>query len=100
MSVISVSFETRVFLTLSGWGRVVHYITGSMVIHPRVGSNIMKNSSDICERPVTELVEFIRAHQHVSLVLVKIDDSLRILVCSVWCPFGDVGPECLWPGDI
>ncbi|GKD10570.1 hypothetical protein Tco_1190255 [Tanacetum coccineum] len=29
------------------------------VLHPQVGSNIMKNISDRIERPVTKLVEFI-----------------------------------------
>ncbi|GJY19321.1 hypothetical protein Tco_0390812 [Tanacetum coccineum] len=43
----------------------------------------MKHSSDRCERPVTELVEFIRVHQPIPLELVKIDDSLRVVVCSV-----------------
>ncbi|GKA74173.1 hypothetical protein Tco_0780475 [Tanacetum coccineum] len=60
----------------------------------------MKNSSYICERPVTKLVEFIRAHQSVSFVLVYIDNSLRIAVYSVWSSFGDVRPECLWLGYI
>nr|GEX69671.1 hypothetical protein [Tanacetum cinerariifolium] len=60
----------------------------------------MKNGSNRCERPVTELVKFIHAHQPVSLVLVFIDNSLRIVVCSVWNPVGDVRPKCLWLGDI
>ncbi|GJY79280.1 hypothetical protein Tco_0485081 [Tanacetum coccineum] len=60
----------------------------------------MKNSSYKCERPVTKLVEFIRVHQSISFVLVYIDNSLRIVVCSVWSSFGYVRPECLWLGDI
>ncbi|GJZ41349.1 hypothetical protein Tco_0588235 [Tanacetum coccineum] len=60
----------------------------------------MKNGSNRCEHPVTELVEFTCAHQLVSIVLVFIDNSLRIVVCSVWYHVGDVGPECLWLGDI
>ncbi|GKA61522.1 hypothetical protein Tco_0760929 [Tanacetum coccineum] len=60
----------------------------------------MKNGSNRCERPVTELVEFIHAHQPDSFVLVFIDNSLRIVVCSVWNYVGDVRPECLWLGDI
>ncbi|GKG08559.1 hypothetical protein Tco_0334391 [Tanacetum coccineum] len=60
----------------------------------------MKNSSDRCERPVTELVEFIQAHQLVPLELVKIYDSLRVVVCSVWGQVGDVGSVCLWFGDV
>ncbi|GJX94803.1 hypothetical protein Tco_0349389 [Tanacetum coccineum] len=60
----------------------------------------MKNGSNRCERPVTDLIEFIRAHQPISLLLVFIDNSLRIAVCSVWNSVGDVGPECLWLGDI
>ncbi|GKB52193.1 hypothetical protein Tco_0902946 [Tanacetum coccineum] len=60
----------------------------------------MKNSSNRFERPVTELIEFICAHQLVSLVLVFIDNSLRIVVCSVWNSFRDGGPDCLWLGDI
>ncbi|GKC92546.1 hypothetical protein Tco_1157988, partial [Tanacetum coccineum] len=70
------------------------------VLHPQVGSNIMKNYSDRCERPVTKLVEFIGAHQSVSLVLVLIDDSLRVIVCSVWGHVGDVKSESLRTGDI
>ncbi|GJW70130.1 hypothetical protein Tco_0127047 [Tanacetum coccineum] len=58
------------------------------------------NGSNICERPVTELVEFIRAHQPVSFVLVFIDKSLRVVVCNVWSFVGDVRPECLWLSDI
>ncbi|GJZ15295.1 hypothetical protein Tco_0550972 [Tanacetum coccineum] len=54
----------------------------------------------IYERPITELVEFIRAHQPVSFVPVFIDNSLRFVVCSVWSSVGDVGPECLWLSDI
>nr|GFA40939.1 hypothetical protein [Tanacetum cinerariifolium] len=60
------------------------------ILHPYVVSNIMKHGSDKCGRPVTELVKFIRAHQPVPLELVKIDDSLRVVVCSVWCQVGDV----------
>ncbi|GJQ91154.1 hypothetical protein Tco_0002293 [Tanacetum coccineum] len=60
----------------------------------------MKNRSNRCERPVTKFVEFIQAHQPVSFVLVYIDNSLRIAVCSVWSSFGDVRPVCLWLGDI
>ncbi|GKG52134.1 hypothetical protein Tco_0547009, partial [Tanacetum coccineum] len=60
----------------------------------------MKNISSRCECLVTKLVEFIRVYQPVSLVLVLIDNSLRIVVCSVWSSIGDVGPECLWLGDI
>ncbi|GKE90127.1 hypothetical protein Tco_1567602 [Tanacetum coccineum] len=60
----------------------------------------MKNSSNRCERPITKLVKFIRAHQPVSFVLVYIDNSLRIVVCSVRNSVKDVRPECLWLGDI
>nr|GEV94031.1 hypothetical protein [Tanacetum cinerariifolium] len=60
----------------------------------------MKNNSNRCERPITKLVKFIRAHQPVFVVLVYIDNSLRIAVCSVWSSVGDVRPECLWLGDI
>ncbi|GJR33389.1 hypothetical protein Tco_1109621 [Tanacetum coccineum] len=60
----------------------------------------MKNPSNRCECAVTELVEFIRAHQLVSLELILIDDSLRVFVCSVWCQFGDVRFESLILGDI
>ncbi|GJY84060.1 hypothetical protein Tco_0497436 [Tanacetum coccineum] len=60
----------------------------------------MKNGSNRCERPVNKLVKFIRAHQPVSVVLVYIENSLRIAVCSVWSFVGDVGPEYLWLGDI
>ncbi|GKB95654.1 hypothetical protein Tco_0981791 [Tanacetum coccineum] len=60
----------------------------------------MKNDSNRCERPVTELIEFIRAYQHVSLVLVFIGNSLRIAVCSVWSSVRDVRLECLWLSDI
>ncbi|GJS68226.1 hypothetical protein Tco_0682791 [Tanacetum coccineum] len=70
------------------------------VIHTQAGSNIMKNSSNKCECAITELIEFIRAHQPVSLVLILIDDSLRVFVCSVWCHFGDVISESLRLGDI
>ncbi|GJU26222.1 hypothetical protein Tco_1164843 [Tanacetum coccineum] len=67
---------------------------------PEVRSIIIKNHSDRCERPVIELVEFIGAHQSVSLVLVLIDDSLRVIVCSVWGHVGDVRSESLGTGDI
>ncbi|GJR28239.1 reverse transcriptase domain-containing protein [Tanacetum coccineum] len=53
----------------------------------------MKNRSNRCERPVTKLVEFICAHQPVSFVLVFIDNSLRIVVCSVWNLVGSIGLE-------
>ncbi|GJW70522.1 hypothetical protein Tco_0127439 [Tanacetum coccineum] len=55
----------------------------------------MKNHSDRCEPLVIELVKFIGAHQSVSLVLVLIDDSLRVIVCSVWGPVRDVRSESL-----
>ncbi|GJT24481.1 hypothetical protein Tco_0894418 [Tanacetum coccineum] len=55
------------------------------VIHPHVVSNIMKELSNRCECAVTELVEFIRAHQPVFLELILIYDPLRVFVCSVWC---------------
>ncbi|GJX08603.1 hypothetical protein Tco_0196535 [Tanacetum coccineum] len=60
----------------------------------------MKNPSNRCECAVRELVEFIRAHQPVSLELILIDDSLRVFVCSVRCQFGDVRSESLRLGDI
>nr|GEX25200.1 hypothetical protein [Tanacetum cinerariifolium] len=60
----------------------------------------MKNGSNMYERPVTELVEFIRVHQPISFVLIFIDNSLRVVVCSVWSSVGDVKPECLWLSDI
>ncbi|GKB85170.1 hypothetical protein Tco_0957442 [Tanacetum coccineum] len=60
----------------------------------------MKNGSNRCDRPVTELVEFIRAYQPISFVLVFIDNSLMVVVCSVWSSVGDVEPECLWLSDI
>ncbi|GJR33415.1 hypothetical protein Tco_1109647 [Tanacetum coccineum] len=60
----------------------------------------MKNISNRCEHPITKLVKFIRAHQPISVILVYIDNSLRIAVCSVWSSVGDVGLECLWLGDI
>ncbi|GKB36724.1 hypothetical protein Tco_0881666 [Tanacetum coccineum] len=70
------------------------------VIHAQVGSNIMKNSSNGCECAITKHVEFIQAHQPVSLELILIDDSLRVFVCSVWCQFGDARFESLRLGDI
>ncbi|GJY96682.1 hypothetical protein Tco_0513592 [Tanacetum coccineum] len=60
----------------------------------------MKNPSNRCECAITELLEFIQAHQLVSLELILIDDSLRVFVCSVWCQFGDVRSESLMLGDI
>ncbi|GKB06280.1 hypothetical protein Tco_0834513 [Tanacetum coccineum] len=60
----------------------------------------MKNGSNRYERPITELVEVICVHQPISFVLIFIDNSLRIVVCSVWNSIGDVRPECLWLGDI
>ncbi|GJT90105.1 hypothetical protein Tco_1078950 [Tanacetum coccineum] len=60
----------------------------------------MKNPSNIYECAITELVEFIQAHQLVSLELILIDDSLRVFVYSVWCQFGDVRSENLMLGDI
>ncbi|GJY21788.1 hypothetical protein Tco_0394354 [Tanacetum coccineum] len=41
----------------------------------------------------TKLVEFICAHQPVSFVLVDIDNSLRIVVYSVWNLVGSIGLE-------
>ncbi|GKB88686.1 hypothetical protein Tco_0960958, partial [Tanacetum coccineum] len=70
------------------------------IFHPLVVSNIMKHIYNRCKRPVTELVEFIRAHQPVSLKLILIDDSLRVFVCSVWCQFRDVRFESFRLGDI
>nr|GEY72182.1 hypothetical protein [Tanacetum cinerariifolium] len=52
------------------------------------------------ECAIKELVEFIRAHQPISFELVLIDDSLRIVVCSVWSSFGDVSPEFFRLSDI
>ncbi|GJX06894.1 hypothetical protein Tco_0194826 [Tanacetum coccineum] len=60
----------------------------------------MKNPSNRCECAVTELVEFIRAHQPVSFELVLIYDSLWIVVYSVWGHVGNVRPESLRLGDI
>nr|GEX49499.1 ribonuclease H-like domain-containing protein [Tanacetum cinerariifolium] len=55
----------------------------------------MKHIPDRCKRPVIKLVDIIRTHQPVSLVLVSIDDTLRVVVCSVWGHFRDVRSESL-----
>ncbi|GJR61330.1 hypothetical protein Tco_1503492 [Tanacetum coccineum] len=60
----------------------------------------MKHGSDIFERPITELVQLVQAHQPVSLDLVLIDYALRIIVSSVWGKFCDAGFERLLPSDI
>nr|GEY15320.1 hypothetical protein [Tanacetum cinerariifolium] len=70
------------------------------ILHPQVVSIIKKHSSDRCEHPVTELVEFIQVHQPVPFELVKIDDSLRVVVCSVWGQVGDIKSVCLWFCDV
>ncbi|GJZ63989.1 hypothetical protein Tco_0620410 [Tanacetum coccineum] len=75
-------------------------MANELVLHPQVVSNIMKHSSDRCERLVTKLIEFIRVHQPVSLVFVEINDSLRVFVCSIWGQVGDVGSKCLRLGEI
>ncbi|GKF59703.1 hypothetical protein Tco_0176489, partial [Tanacetum coccineum] len=53
------------------------------VIYTQAKSNIMKNPLNRCECAVTELVEFIRAHQRISLELILIDDTLRVFVYGV-----------------
>ncbi|GKD69817.1 hypothetical protein Tco_1323907 [Tanacetum coccineum] len=106
-SIVSESFPLLMFPLLEGDPvrspcaiKGVLSLDLSKVLHPQVVSNIMKHSSDRCERLVTKLIEFIRVHQPVSLVFVEINDSLRVFVCSIWGQVGDVGSKCLGLGEI
>ncbi|GJS46651.1 hypothetical protein Tco_0596772 [Tanacetum coccineum] len=67
------------------------------ILHPQVRNNISKNILDRFKHPVTKLVEFIRVHQYVSLELVYIYDSLKVVVCSVWGSVGDIRSESFRP---
>ncbi|GJR16857.1 hypothetical protein Tco_0965384 [Tanacetum coccineum] len=68
--------------------------------HAQSGNNILKNNSDRCKCPITELVEFISTHQPVSVELILIDESSRVVIWSVWGFVGDVGYVVIRLGDV
>ncbi|GKD02838.1 hypothetical protein Tco_1177812, partial [Tanacetum coccineum] len=65
------------------------------------GKMIQKlRQKEVDEESCVKTCKFIGSHKPVSSIVVDINESLRVLIWSVWVPFPDVGFGSLWLGDV